>query len=121
LFFRPLEFFLEFILMLFILKQRDTVFSKEKSTSKAMVTDKKISVWGRRSDHTDYELYFSYMTPEKIISKTMDVVSEEGFQAVNVGDSVTIIYLPKKSDMVDLIIDRDDRRIYARNLRRINE
>jgi len=51
----------------------------------------------------------------------MDVVSEEGFQAVNVGDSVTIIYLPKKSDMVDLINDRDDRRIYARNLRRINE
>ena len=64
---------------------------------------------------TAYELFFSSATSEKVISKSWDV-SEKQFQALHVGDSLDIMYLPKKSDIVDLIISRGDRTFYAKKL-----
>jgi hypothetical protein len=99
-------------------KAKDSFLLREGIMGKAIVTDRKIQTRAEKNlEHTDYELYFSFLTSEKITSQSWDVLSEKEFQAVNVGDSVNVIYLPKRCEFVELIIGQGDRTFYGKKLK----
>jgi len=103
------------------LRTRYSFLLREGMTARAVVRDKKetYSSTGRNNgvDHTSYELYISFVIPEKRISKTWIQVSEERFEAVNVGDSINAVYLANKTDVVYPIISKGDSEFYATKLR----
>jgi len=99
-------------------RAKDSFLLKDGIIGKGIITDKKIDSRIVKTIATDhYELYYSFATSEKIITRTMDEIPEKEFEAVKVGDSVDIIYLPKKHKIFELIITDGDRRFYAKKLK----
>jgi len=104
------------------LRTRYSFLLREGMTARAVVRDKKetYSSTGRNngvSGSTSYELYISFVTHEKRISKTWIQVSEERFEAVNVGDTINAVYLANKTDIVYPITSKGDSEFYATKLR----
>ena len=107
---------------IYFMRAKDSFLLREGITGMAVVTDKKIGISAGRNnniDHSYYELHFSFLTNENIISKSLNQVSEKQFEAVNEGDSINVVYLPGRTDIVELIISQADSTFYATKLRPI--
>ena len=106
----------------YIISAKYAFLLREGIMGRALVTDKKITTREGKNKgivFTHYELYFSFLTNEKRISKSMGRVSEKRFETVNVRDSLTVVYLQGRTDVFDLIISQDDSAFYDAKLRPI--
>lgn len=106
----------------YIIRAKYAFLQREGIMGRAVVTDKKI---GKREGKnkgvmfTDYELFFSFLTNEKRISKSMQKVSEKIYETVHVRDSFNVVYLQGRTDVFDLIISKSDSAFYAAKLKPI--
>jgi hypothetical protein len=104
----------------YLMKAKYSFLLREGITARGVVKDKKETYGSTAKNnfgYASYKLYVSFLTNEKMISKSWKQVTEKRFAAVNVGDSLNVVYLSSRTDIIDVIISKGDSAFYATKLR----